>query len=396
MRRLSRYVPGLTAVVLGGFEISCQVSQAASEAAGASPPPGQVWLTAAQVADAQIEVATVGKQVVESTIVMGGTVTLDELRSGHVFSPVTGRVTRIVATLGQAVKRGDPLATIESPDIGSAVSALQTAQADLIASEHNLRRQSELYAQSATSAANVEASEDAERKAKAELERTRQKQFLLHLANVDVGSQTYTLYAPLDGEVLLRNITPGLEVQGQYSGGAGNDCLPGLTTNATCGELFTIGALDKVWVVGDLYEIDLGRVHVGTRAKVAMVADPGRTFTGTVDWVSGSMDPTTRTAKVRITVDNPNRELRPMMYSTVELSVDERKALAIPRSAVVRLGEYDVVFVEVGEARGQLRFERLPVDVVEGDSALYVTVKHGVDAGQNIVVAGAPSLSQRL
>jgi len=398
MRRHSRYVLGLTTVAFSGLAISCEVSHAASEAAGGSPPPGQVWLTAAQVAEAQIEVATVGEQVVEDTILMNGTVTLDDLRSGHVFSPVTGRVTKIVATLGQSVKKGDPLATIESPDIGNAVSAVQSAQADRIASQHNFERQKALYAQHAASAANVEASEDADRKAKAELERARQQQSLLRLGNVDVVSQTYTLYAPIDGEVLLRNITPGLEVQGQYSGGASNNCLPGLTTDAACGELFTIGALDKVWVVGDLYEIDLERVHLGTRAKVTTVASSGEAFTGTVDWISGSLDPSTRTAKVRATFDNPDRALRPMMYSTVQLSVDEKKALAIPRSAVVRLGEYNVVFVQVGEARGQLRFERLPVDVEgwgESNSA-YVAVKHGLEAGQNVVVKGAPLLSQRL
>ena len=90
--------------------------------------------------------------------------------------------------------------------------------------------------------------------------------------------------------MLLRNINPGIEVQGQYSGGAGNNCLPGLTSNAACGELFTIGELDKVWVLGDIYEIDLARVHVGAHASVTTVAYPGTVFAGTVDWVSGSLD----------------------------------------------------------------------------------------------------------
>jgi cobalt-zinc-cadmium efflux system membrane fusion protein len=349
------------------------------------------------VVEAKIQVVPVGNQVVDDTLLTSGTISLDDLRSGHVFSPVTGRVTKIVAQLGQHVKKGDPLATIESPDIGNAVSDVHKGEADLIAAEHDLARKKALYAQKAASAADVETSEDAERNAKAELERARQKQFLLRVGNVDAVTQTYTLPSPIDGEVLLRNINPGVEVQGQYSGGAGNNCLPGLTTSAVCGELFTIGELDKVWVLGDIYEIDMGRVHVGAPAKVTTLAYPGRVFTGTVDWVSGAMDSNTRTAKVRCTFDNPDGQLRPMMYATVQISVDQREALAIPRSAVVRMGEYKVVFVQVGEANGQVAFERLPVAIDESVATPYVAVKHGVEPGQRIVVNGAAILSsQRL
>jgi cobalt-zinc-cadmium efflux system membrane fusion protein len=354
-----------------------------------------VWLTPAQVAEAKIEVTPIGQQVVDETILTSGTVTLDDLRTGHVFSPVTGRVSKISAQLGQHVKKGDPLATIVSPDIGNAVSDVHKAQANVIAAEHDFKRRKDLFAQKAASAADVEVSEDTERNAKAELERARQKEFLLHVGNVDSVTQTYTLAAPIDGEVLLRNINPGVEVQGQYSGGAGNTCLPGLTTNAVCGELFTIGELDKVWVLGDVYEIDLPRVHFGTSAKVTTVAYPGQVFTGTVDWVSGSMDSSTRTAKIRCTFDNRDGKLRPMMYATVEIAVDQRKALAIPRSAIVRMGEYKVVFVQVGEADGRVRFERMPVAVEEGKATAYVAVKHGVEAGQKIVVNGASIPSQR-
>jgi cobalt-zinc-cadmium efflux system membrane fusion protein len=341
-------------------------------------------------------VAPVGEQIVDDTLLTSGTVNLDDQRSGHVFSPVTGRVVKILAQLGQRVKQGEPLATIESPDIGSAVSDAHKAEADLIAAEHDLRRKRDLFAQKAAAAADVETSEDTERNAQAELERARQKQFLLRVGNVDAVSQTYTLPSPIDGEVLLRNINPGVEVQGQYSGGAGNNCIAGITTNTVCGELFTIGELDKVWILGDVYEVDLGRVHVGAAATVTTVAFPGTAFTGTIDWVSGSLDPNTRTAKVRCTLDNPEKKLRPMMYTTVAISVDQRKAVAIPRTAVIHLGDYKVVFVQVGESDGKVHYQRLPVDLDESRTGPYVAVKHGVTAGQKIVFNGAEALSQRL
>ncbi|HZU85053.1 MAG TPA: efflux RND transporter periplasmic adaptor subunit [Polyangiaceae bacterium] len=371
------------ACLLAGLEASCHKSQAATEPAEPQPPTGQVWLTPAQVSDAKIEVQAVTEHDVDDTILTSGRVTLDDLRSAHVFSPVTGRVVKINAQLGQHVKKGDPLAVIESPDIGNAVSDVHKGEADLIAAEHDYKRKKDLFEQKAGSAADLESAEDNWRRAKAELERARQKAYLLRAGGVDAVTQTYTLSSPIDGEVLLRNINPGIEVQGQYSGGATQ-------------ELFTIGELDRVWVLGDVYEMDLARVHVGSPAQVTVVSYKDKVFHGKVDWVSGMLDPATRTAKVRCTFDNPDRMLHPEMYATVQISVDQKRALAIPRSALLRLGEYKVVFVQIGQADGRLRFERVPVDVDEGEGSPWLEVKHGLQAGQTIVVSGAILLSQKL
>jgi cobalt-zinc-cadmium efflux system membrane fusion protein len=367
----------------------CRHSEAATESKVSTGSANQVWLTPGEVAAAKIEVAAVGEQVVDDLLQTAGTVTLDDQRSAHIFSPVTGRVTKIIAHLGDRVKAGDALAAIESPDIGQAVSDVHKAEADLIAAEHDLQRKRDLYAQNAAAAADVEASEDAERKAKAELERARLKQYLLRVGNVDAVSQTYTIPSPIDGEVLLWNISPGMEVQGQYSGGASAGPTGSLVSTANAGELYTIGEVDRVWVLGDIYEIDLSRVKVGETARVTTVAYPDKVFTGTVDWVSGALDPNTRTAKVRCTFDNPDKILRPMMYANVAISVDQRKAVAIPRTAIVKMGEYRVVFVDTGTTDGKERFERLPVIVSESKLGPYVAVKHGVEAGQKIVVNGA-------
>jgi cobalt-zinc-cadmium efflux system membrane fusion protein len=380
--KLTRHL-GILAIPLAVLACGgCHASKA-TEPTGTGVPPGQVWLTTAQVAEGKIEVAPVGEQDVDDTITTSGTVTLDDLRTGHVFTPVTGKVVRVTAQLGDRVKKGDMLASIESPDIGSAVSDVHKAEADLIAATHDFKRKQELYAEQAASAADVEQAEDAERNAKAEVERARQKQFLLRVGNVDNVTGTYTLSSPIDGEVLMRNIQQGLEVQGQYSGG-------------TAQELFTIGELDRVWILGDVYEIDLARVRVGEKARVTVVAYPGKVFDGTVDWLSGSLDPVTRTAKVRCTFDNADRLLRPMMYSTMQIAVDQRKAVAIPASALMRMGEYKVVFLQVGEADGKVHFERVPIDIDERSSTGWLEVKHGLDAGQKLVIKGADVLSQKL
>jgi cobalt-zinc-cadmium efflux system membrane fusion protein len=86
-----------------------------------------------------------------------------------------------------------------------------------------------------------------------------------------------------------------------------------------------------------------------------------------------------------------------MAYASVAISVDQKKAIAIPRTSIIHLGEYRVVFVqEPGEADGKVRFQRLPIDVDESMQGPYVAVKHGVVAGQLIVARGADALAQKL
>jgi cobalt-zinc-cadmium efflux system membrane fusion protein len=363
----------------------CGKTQATVTTAPAAQPrpEGEVWLTPEQTRDAKIQVIDVADQAVDDTILTSGTVTLDDQRTGHVFSPVTGRVVGISAQLGQHVKKGQALAVIESPDIGSAIADVHKAQADLIAADHDLHRKKDLFEQKAGSASDLENAQDAYRRAKAEVERSDEKERLLRVGNADAVSQTFSLAAPVDGEVLMRNINPGIEVQGQYSGGATQ-------------ELFTIGELDHVWAIGDLYEMDFARVHVGAPAVVTVVAYPGKIFKGVVDWVSGSLDPNTRTAKVRCNFDNTDRFLRPMMYATVQISVDQKTALAIPRDALLRLGDQKIVFIQLGESDGLVKFRRMPVDVDEGESSQWLEVKKGLQAGQKIVTAGAILLAANL
>lgn len=352
-------------------------------AAPAAAPPGEVWLTPAQVADAKIRVEPIGERTVDDTIVTSGTVSLDDLRTGHVFSPVTGRVVSIFAGLGEHVKKGEALAVIESPDIGNAVSDVHKADADLIAAEHDLKRKKALKAEQAGPQADVEAAIDAYRRAKAEMERALEKEQLLRGPNTDVVTQTYTLTSPIEGEVLVRQINPGVEVIGQYSGGA-------------TVELFTIGELHGIWVLGDLYEMDMPRVHVGLPASVTVSAWPGRAFPGVVDWVSGSLDPNTRTAKVRCSFDNPDASLRPMMYATVRIAVDRQAGLAVPRRALLRVGDNNVVFIQTGTENGLQHFRRIPIDADDGAASPYLVVEKGkgLELGSLLVVNGGVLMSE--
>jgi cobalt-zinc-cadmium efflux system membrane fusion protein len=230
--------------------------------------------------------------------------------------------------------------------------------------------------------ADYETSEDAYRQAKAEKERAEQKAHLLRTGAANTVSQGYTLTTPIDGEVIARALNPGIEVQGQYDNGGAV-------------ELFTVGELDRVWVLADVYESDLGRVAVGAKVSVRALAYPDKSFEGTVDWVSGALDPATRTAHVRCVFDNPERLLKPEMYANVRIVASQaRTALSVPRSAIVHLGDQAVVYAQSGSgADGRVRFELLPVAVDDAIEGAFVPVEHGLEAGATVVTHGAQSLS---
>jgi multidrug efflux pump subunit AcrA (membrane-fusion protein) len=148
-------------------------------------------------------------------------------------------------------------------------------------------------------------------------------------------------------------------------------------------------------VLGDIYEADVARVKTGERASVQVVAYKDKVFEGRVDWVQHMLDPQTRTAKARISFDNTDGALLPEMFGTVAIHVAPRKATAIPRSALVRLGDQHVVFVETGKAPdGQVRFERMPVQVDEYTANQWLPVKHGLETGMRVVTSGAKLLAE--
>ena len=165
-------------------------------------------------------------------------VTFDDLKVAHVFSPVNGRVTEIYAQLGQHVKKGQPLAAIQSPDIGQAVADVHKAEADLTAANNDFKRQKDLEKQHAAATRDVEASEDRFRQAKAELERAQAKARLLRTGSVDAVTQTYTLASQIDGEVMMRAVNPGRRSRASTPAAPPSSSSPS-ARSTTCGRSAT-------------------------------------------------------------------------------------------------------------------------------------------------------------
>jgi membrane fusion protein, heavy metal efflux system len=382
LTRLSSLSSWFILVALCVLSAACSGCSEGHAAEPAPHPAGQTWLTAAQAKEAKLQTEPVRQRELANTIAMTGKLTFSDLEVAHVFSPVTGRVTSITAALGQRVKKGDSLAVIESPDLDLALANLQKADADLVAAKHNFDRQKELADAHAVSQRDFESAEDDYNKAQAELRRCQQMMKILHAEGGNSGA--FSLRTPVAGEVISRTVNPGMEVQGQY-GGAGSAV-----------ELFTVGELDPIWAIADVYEVDLSRVKVGDDVDVSVVSYPDRKFHGRIDWISGALDSASRTAKVRCTLANPDHLLRPEMYATVSVAGIGQRALALPRAAILHLGDQTLVFKDIGPSpSGLLRFQQVPVEVDEDIQGDFVQVKKGLADTDTVVTSGALLLTNQ-
>jgi membrane fusion protein, heavy metal efflux system len=340
--------------------------------------PEEVVLTDSQFAAGKVATVVAEEREVADAVTVGGRLTFDDLRVTHVFPPLSGRITQVLAAPGQHVRKGAPLAIILSPDLGSAFSDEQKAKADLIAAEHEVNRQREMRAVNASSERDLQVAEDNYNRSKAEYARAVEKTRLLRQGALNGVTQEFMLRSPIEGDVIARNANPGLQVQGQYSAGS------------TVQELFTVGSIDDLWLLGDIYESDLPLVKQGAKVELRVAAYPGRVFGGRVDWISDTVDPVLRTVKVRCVLKNEDNLLRPEMYGVVTIAAPARRAVTVPREALLRLGDETAVFVEAPRtADGRVPFRRRAVLADEQVPGDVVPVLAGLQTGERVAARGS-------
>ncbi len=278
-----------------------------------------------------------------------GKVAVDETRVHHVNLKVGGFVGHSHAGfLGQAVRKGEPLFTLYSPELLAAqdeyLLALRTRDQlrkggtdapdgdDLVASA---RRKLELWDVPEAEMRRIEATGKPEKE--------------------------LTFYAPASGVITKR------------------DALPGMRVNA--GEMpIEMVDLSRVWVLADVYESELRHVKVGMTATLSLKAYPNETFKGRVAFIAPELNPATRTVSVRLEFPNPTGELKPEMFGEVVLKGSARKGLRVPTDAVIDSGTKNVVFVALGDGKFQ------PREVELGDSdGDHVEVVKGLSEGDQVV-----------
>jgi len=310
-----------------------------------------------------------------------GRLAWDDDLTVRVYSPVAGRVRDVSANVGERVTGGQPLAVISSPDFGQAQADARAADGQLQLAERTLARLRDLYEHGAAARKDVEAAEADYARARAEQQRT-QAHLRLYGARGSNVDQMLPLRSPIAGMVAERAVSPGQEVRpDQILASEAQVLRP----------LFVVTDPTRLWVWLDVAEVDLAELRPGQELSLRSRAYPGRRFDGVIDLVGASLDPATRTVRVRGSVANPEGLLKAEMYITADVTDGDGTptGVELPSKALFLEGERRFVFVE--EAPG--RFRRQPVTVGPergGRSA----VLEGVQPGQRVVTEGNLLLEQ--
>ncbi|MEX1994816.1 MAG: efflux RND transporter periplasmic adaptor subunit [Steroidobacteraceae bacterium] len=294
------------------------------------------------------------RRTMSRTLRAVGTVAASE-RGLHTVSPkFEGWITTLfVNTTGATIRRGQPLFAVYSPELVAAQEEYRIAAESL----ESMREASP------AARAGMQALADGS------LQRLRNWDIAdADLADLRAGkgaSRSLTIRSRTDGIVIEMLARDGMRF------------MPG-------DPLFQIADLSSVWIVASVFEQDLALVHPGQAATVSLAAFPGRAFTGRVTFVYPTVEPETRTVRVRIELPNDDGLLKPELYGTVEIQAGDAVAdVAIPASAVLDSGTRQVVLVELGGGA----FEPREVELgTRGDG--YVEVTSGLTAGERVVVNG--------
>jgi cobalt-zinc-cadmium efflux system membrane fusion protein len=348
------------------MQVGCGGNAASGD--GAPPPPKVEQETDVSLLRVehpeQFPVVKASESLQAPSLTVTGVVSPDVSRTVPVISLASGRVVEIRARLGDTVQKGQVLLRVQSPDIASAFADYRKATADEVLVRKQFDRAQILYDKGAISLNDFQVAEDAESKARVDLETAMEH---LHVLGVDKDnpSAVVDIKAPVSGVITDQQVTSASGVQG----------LSGANP-------FTISDLSHVWILCDVYENDLANVHVGETAEIRLVAYPEKILTGRINNIGPILDPNIRTAKVRVEVANPAALMRVGMFVNATFHGQKKERLAtVPASAILHLHDRDWVYVPAGDKK----FRRVEVKAGATLPDKMQLVLSGIQPGQEVV-----------
>jgi cobalt-zinc-cadmium efflux system membrane fusion protein len=352
----------------------------------ASTPPGTPVVI--ELSDSQlpaIQVGSAGRYAFPVEKEAVGSIDFDEDLSVQVFPPYQGKIVETYAKLGDAVERGKPLYTIESPDLLQAESALVGAAAALELTNKELARAKALYeAGKGVSQRELEQATSDQQTAESGLNTARSAVRVFGKTDEEIDKMIATresdpilvVRCPVSGQVTARNAQPGLLVQ------PGNAPAP-----------YSVADVSSKWMLAFVTETDSPLFEVGQPVDVAVMAFPGRKFSGKISAIGATVDPNTHRVSIRSEIADPTRELRPGMFATFTIRVhDAEESVAMPVNGVVREGDGTMT---VWIASDRHHFVQRTVKVgLQRDGRRQIL--DGLKIGEPVVTDGAVFLSNML
>jgi len=308
-----------------------------------------------------------------SFVPLTGRLVWDEDVTVRVFTPFAGIVRQLMVEVNQPVGKGSPLAEIQSADFGQAQADARKAASDFRRTDQNLTRLRDLYEHGAAPRKDVESAEADYASAQAEKDRA-ERRLAIYGSSASAVNQGFLLPSPLEGVLVEKNVTPGQEVRPDQM--LAN--LPPFTA-----PLFVVSDPKRLWVWVDVTEAHLALVHQGQELVVRSKAFPNQGFKGRLDLIGSSLDPVTRTVRVRGRIENPAGVLKAELYVTVEIPDAVPSSLQVPSKAVFFRDNQYYVFLETGDGR----YQRQPVQLgSEREGKVAITA--GLKPGQRLVIEG--------
>jgi cobalt-zinc-cadmium efflux system membrane fusion protein len=343
--------------------------------AAAAHDPNSVDLSDAQLASVKVEPVAEREFPVEKEAV--GSIDFNEDMETQVFTPYQGKIIALYGAVGDDVKKGQTLFTIDSPDLLAAESNLIAAAGVLDLTDRNLKRMQELYTTRAVSQANLEQAISDQQTAEGNLRAGRDAVRIFgkndeeidHIVSARLADPTLVVPSPISGRITQRNAAPGLFVQ------PANPPPP-----------YVVADIDTMWMLANVVETDSPAFKIGQQVKVVLNAFPGRAFDGTITTIAASVDPNSRRVLVRSQIKDPQHELRSGMFGNFTITIGTPvRSPAVPLDGVVREGDGTQTIWVTADRR---RFTRRTVtigDVRDG----FRQILDGVKVGELVASDGA-------
>lgn len=289
-----------------------------------------------------------------------GKITADNNKMAEVYPIVSGIVKSIHVELGDYVKQGQILASIQSSEVASFQKEKLDAISNVAITEKNLQVAKDLFAGKLNSEKDVAAAERELEKAKAELSRINEIYSIYSLK----GGSLYNVTAPISGFVVTKKINQNEQIRLDNSE-----------------PIFSIADIDEVWALANVNESDIAKIQVGYDVTVNTLAFPDAPFKGKVDKIFNAIDPETKSMKVRVKIPNPDFKLKPEMHCTVSVSFSEnKKMIAIPSSAVIF--DKSKYWVMVFKDKHNIETRRVDIYRQLGEITY---IKSGLEEGETVI-----------
>ncbi len=348
--------------------------------------PGQMVIPADSPQLSQIRSESVETAVVPvGSVAAPGKVEANANRLSHVVLPLAGHITSVLVKIGDFVRQGQTVLTIESADADTAVSSFKQAQATVTQAKSALAkgqmdfdRQKDLYDHGAVPQKEVFNAQAVTIQAQAAVEQaqaaTDQARRRLEILGIGTGTygQRVTIHAPISGKVLEMTV-----VNGEFR-------------NDLSAPLMTIADLSSVWVTTDVPETAIRLVKLGEHVKIELAAYPGETFRGRVALISDTVEPQTRTVKVRAELANPDGRFKPEMFGNIHLAEQTELRPTVPASAIIATDGLSLVWRET--SKGVFEKAAVTTGAQVGER---VAILSGLQANDRVVVDGVMLLSSR-